>query len=118
MNIEPFVYAIGSIITVLLTISLLGKYLSDVFVPEKKERETGLYQGGESIRSKIHRYRAENFSITMFFMILHVIGFMGATIFVLTKNMVDPINWTTIGFGGILFYTVYLVKKSEGVSDF
>lgn len=118
MNIEPFVYAIGSIITILVIITLLGKYLSDVFVPEKKERETGLYQGGESIRSKIHRYRAENFSITMFFMILHVIGFMGATIFVLTKTQVNPINWTTIGFGGLLFYTIYLVKKSEGVNDF
>ncbi|MHA2251036.1 MAG: hypothetical protein ACXAD7_11780 [Candidatus Kariarchaeaceae archaeon] len=118
MNIEPFVYAIGSIIAVLLIINLLGKYLSDVFVPETKERATGLYQGGESIKSKIHRYRAENFSLTMFFMILHVIGFMGATIFVLTQTEVDPINWTTIGFGGLLFYTIYLVKKSEGVSDF
>ncbi len=117
MDLEPISYAIGTIIVVLLFISILGKYLAQVYAP-KGERETGLYQGGESIKSRVRRYRAENFSLTMFFMILHVIGFFGATIFVLANLGQDTISWTTIGFGSLLFYTIFLVKKSEGVYEF
>lgn len=105
--------AVFVILIILAVINLLGSYLADVFVSESKERRDALYQGGETITSEIRKYRAENFNLTLFFLILHVIGFMGATIFILATIDVSPINYVTIGFGIIIFYTVILVRYSR-----
>jgi hypothetical protein len=105
--------AVFIILILIAAINLLGSYLADVFVSESKERSDALYQGGESITSEIRKYRAENFNLALFFLILHVIGFMGATIYVLATIDHSPLNYVTVGFGIIIFYAVILVRYSR-----
>ena len=105
--------AVFIILILIAAINLLGSYLAQVFVPDSKERRDSPYQGGETITSEIRKYRAENFNLTLFFLILHVIGFMGATIFVLATIDKSPLNYVTIGFGSMIFYTIILVRYSK-----
>ncbi len=107
MNLTNLGIGILTVLLILFIFKLVERWLIDVFVPHKT-RSDGLYQGGESIKSKIRRYRAEFFDFSLYFLILHTVGFLGATVFVLAQ----PLNFTTFVFGIIIFYTTILVGKS------
>lgn len=114
MDSGDILFAIGSIIIVFIILYYLERQLTTVFAPHK-ERETGLYQGGERIEATEQKYRAEDFNLTLYFMILHIIGFFASTLYILNQSGINPISWTTIGFGAIIFYTILLVRKSTEV---
>ena len=113
MDLDSIGMAGIAVLIVLVVIRLLGSYLSDVFVKDAKTRDDELFQGGETISSKILKYRAENFELTLFFLILHVIGFMGATLYVLVNMNRSPLNVITLCFGGLLFYIIFLLRNSK-----
>ena len=115
--LDIFVIPIATIALFLVLVYFIEYNFTQVLVPHK-ERISDLYQGGETIKTKVRRYRTEEFNLSLFYRILHVIGFMGATIFILSSLGKDVINYTTMGFGIILFYTIILVKASEGVEEF
>jgi len=73
-------------------------------------REMPIYQGGEDVDIKESRYASKIFPFTTYFLILHVVGFISATIFVLIEAGYDPINWTTVFFSLSTVYTVLVLR--------
>lgn len=111
LETEVVIYPLLSILIILVVIKILEAYLVPVFAPHK-ERQDKLYQGGEAILSRIRKYRAEDYDLTIFFLILHVIGFLGASLYILNSFGQNPINWVTIAFGAIIFYTIIVVERA------
>ncbi len=89
---------------------LLERFLA-IATQIKGPRETTSYQGGENISAGEARYASAIFPYTMYFLILHVLGFLAATIYVLVKLDESPFNWATIIFGLLMFYITLLVRK-------
>lgn len=106
-------YGLLAILLGISVLKLLQSYLVKVFAPHDHEK-TDLYQGGEQIPVKEVRYSSETYVLTTFFLILHVMGFFGATIYVLAINGFNPFNWTTIIFGAIVLYSILLIRAATG----
>ena len=91
-------------------IDLIGNYLSKHFSPQG-ERITSIYQGGEKLPPTENRYETESYYFTFYFMILHVIGFIIATMMILPKLGINTLNFATAWFWFFSIYTIYMIKK-------
>ena len=107
-------YAFITILIFLGIFKFLEKFLS-LATGIKGQRHTGGYQGGEAIDLNERRYGSEIFPYTMFFMILHVVGFIAATLFIIVKIDEDPINWASMVFGALILYTTLLIAKGADI---
>lgn len=110
MNLVAVTLALLSIVIVLGALTILERYLRTVFAPHDS-RVTPLYQGGESIETRERGYEMDSINLTMYFMILHVVGFFGASLYILDLSGINPFNWVSLGFGAIIFYTVLFISR-------
>ena len=115
MNLGPLVTGLICISGFMVILRYIENYLQKGF-NSLSNRETGEYQGGEVIQSRERRYKSNEFKLIIYFTILHVIGFFGVSMYVLVRKNIVPINWTTIGFGAIVFYTILLLNRIEGAA--
>ncbi len=103
-------YVIATIITMLLLFWIIEKFLS-LATGIKEGRVAEVYQGGEDVEVKESRYASRMFPYTIYFLILHVIGFISATIFVLVKSGINPFNWATGFFTLVMLYTILMIRS-------
>ncbi len=112
LTITLIVIGIG---LVLFIVYLLELKLSKVLT-QTPSRYSKLYQGGELLQPKARRYGISAFNRSIYFLILHVLGFFCATFYVLGYYGYKPLNWTTASFFIIIFYTTLLVRRVEARS--
>ena len=101
-----------SLAIVMVALTALEHYLRKVYAPHDF-RLSNLYQGGESISTRVRGYHMNHVSLTVFFLVLHIIGFFGATLAVLSSDGINLINWTTITFGAIVILAVSFMAQSS-----
>ncbi|MCY3411245.1 MAG: hypothetical protein INQ03_06350 [Candidatus Heimdallarchaeota archaeon] len=94
----------------LLLFKAIEKFLS-LYTGIKTERVSEGYQGGERMPVTESRYATTIFPISMLYLVLHVLGFIAATIYVLVAANVSPLNWTTLFFGILMLYTIILIRR-------
>ena len=106
-----------TLIVIGISIVILGIYLLEVklskVLTQTPSRYSKLYQGGELLQPKPRRYGISAFNRSIYFLILHVLGFFCATFYVLVYYGYRPLNWATILFFVIIFYTSLLVRRVE-----
>jgi hypothetical protein len=93
----------------MILIKVLQNYLGQAFVNDGT-RHTSLYQGGEELATKEIRYSSETYVLTTFFLILHVMGFFSATIYILAARGESALNWATLIYVLLMTYTILLIK--------
>lgn len=110
MEILSILLAISAVILLLIVLEILGFYIAKVF-SVSEDIQSGMYQGGELLRAGERGYRSKVFDLPVYFLILHVIGFFTATLYILPNEGFNFLNWTVILFGIVITYTVFLIRQ-------
>ena len=110
MTLLSLILAILAVLVILLLFYLVEWRVTQVF-GVSEDTTTNLYQGGETIRTQERGYQLEKYPVSIFFLLLHVIGFFTATIYVLPLRGYNPLNGMSLIFGAIIIYTVIVIKQ-------
>ncbi|MHA2276467.1 MAG: hypothetical protein ACXAC2_11895 [Candidatus Kariarchaeaceae archaeon] len=114
MQYELFLSGSLAIFTFLIILYILERFLN-VGSQVQQNRKSNLYQGGEIINAKDRRYATTIFFYVLFFLILHVIGFLWATTFSLNLMNEDMLNSTTLGFGVLTSYIILMIRATKEI---
>lgn len=112
MENEIILSALLSIILIMVIFYLLEAFLN-VGSNVQQDRKSNLYQGGEIIGAKDRRYANTIFFYVLFFLILHVLGFLWATTYSLNQVGEELLNWTTFGFGVLTTYIILMIRSTK-----
>ena len=102
---SQFSLAITSIIIFMGLLYLLERWLM-----QSPKRTTNIYQGGELLANAEVKYETQLFYLAFIFLILHVIAFLTATIYVLEKIHLNVINWSTAVFLLLVIFFQFTVR--------
>lgn len=111
MDSNDVIIALACIIIMYVILMVIEKEVASTLIA-KHGRISDLYQGGELVEPIERRYRLADFDLNIYFMILHVIGFFGASLFILIKYQYEPLSWLTISFGGLILYTILIIRQA------
>lgn len=102
---NQFEYAVISVALFFILLTILEKWLSP-----NQNRVTNVYQGGEILANPELKYESELFYLAFIFLILHVIAFLSATMYILEKIGESIINWSTVTFLFLVVFFHFTVK--------